>query len=267
MGSSSASATSLRWTGSALLASVWASAALFGAYILVHFAGALLDGQTDRWNETLPDLFNPDNPIATLGIGAHFAAGGIILSLGPIQLIAGIRDRWPTLHRWTGRLYVLTCLMAGVGGLTFIALQGTLGGATMDIGFGLYGLLMIWASVEAYRNGRARRLDVHRAWGIRLFALAIGSWLYRMEYGFWFLTFGGLGHTDTFDGPFDWVMAFFFYLPNLLVAEAYLRAEGAPPPALRWGLSAAFVGAVAFIVLATWKMTTLLWAPAILAAF
>lgn len=35
----------------------------------------------------------------------------------------------------------------------------------------------------------------------------------------------GLGHTGHFSGPFDIVMAFFFYVPNLLVAELFLRAS------------------------------------------
>lgn len=33
---------------------------------------------------------------------------------------------------------------------------------------------------------------------------------------------GGLGHESQFRGPFDKVMAFFFYLPNLVVVEVLL---------------------------------------------
>lgn len=102
---------------------------------------------------------------------------------------------------------------------------------------------------------------------MRLFSLAIGSWLYRMEYGLWFLTVGELGHTATFDGSFDIAMAFLFYLPNLVVVEAFLRARREPLwPAALWAASILFVVATTFIALATYKMTVRSWGPAIQAS-
>src|SRR5690606_33918735 len=101
----------------------------------------------------------------------------------------------------------------------------TIGGPTMDLGFGLYGALMVLAAVQTVRHAVARRLEAHRAWAIRLFALAIGSWLYRMDYGFWMLFAGRLGHTSSFDGWFDMFMIFWFYIPNLIVAELFIRAR------------------------------------------
>jgi len=51
-----------------------------------------------------------------------------------------------------------------------------------------------------------------------------------MDYGFWLLLGGGRGHNHDFHGPFDQVMAFFFYLPNLLIVEAFIRAKSAASP-------------------------------------
>lgn len=254
----------LRWTAVLLTGTVWASAALFGVYILLFFAGALYAGEPEQWNQTLPRLYDPAEPVATASIAAHFIAGGVILALGPLQLLEGVRRRAPSLHRWTGRVYILTTLTAGLGGTLFILLQGTVGGMPMNLGFGLYGLLMIWASVATVRHAMARRLDQHRAWGLRLFALAIGSWLYRMEYGFWFAFLDGVGHTDSFDGPFDVVMAFFFYLPNLAVVEVILRARRPTTrPGLRWMGVVLLLAATGFLVLATLEFTRIAWAPGI----
>lgn len=116
-------------------------------------------------------------------------------------------------------------LAAGVGGLVFIAAKGTIGGRVADLDFGLYGVLMVLAAAQAWRHGYARRLEAHRAWALRLFALAIGSWLHHVDYGIWMLLTGGPGRRQGFTGPFDQVMAFFFSLPNLLVAELCLRAR------------------------------------------
>jgi len=252
----------LRGSAILLVAASWLSAGLFGAYILAFYGGTLAGGAPDRWNESLPRLHEAATPLATIAIGAHFVTGGVLLLLGPIQLIAAIRNRIPALHRWLGRLYLLAAAIAGLGGLGFILAKGTVGGPAMDIGFGLYGALMVLCATLAFTNARARHIEVHRAWAIRLFALAIGSWLYRMEYGFWFLLFGQQGHTPDFRGAFDMVMDFAFYLPNLAVAEAFIRARrDDAAPALRVGAVMALLGASAFILLATWQFATRMWLP------
>src|SRR5262245_46469574 len=261
-----ASARALHWAARALTATCWISAGLFGLYILAFYAAALVDGNIAKWNESLPRLYESHTPAATAGIGVHFAAGGIILALGCIQFIASIRSRYPAVHRWIGRVYVTAAFLAGVGGLTFIAAKGTIGGTTMDVGFGIYGVLTAAAAVQTYRHARARRLDIHRAWAMRLFALAIGSWLYRMDYGFWFLLADGAGHAKDFSGPFDKFMAFFFYVPNLLVVEALIRApRTSMSPTARWTATAAFGCATLFLVLGTYFFTRFYWGPAILA--
>jgi hypothetical protein len=253
----------LRWSARMLVAVSWFSAALFGLYILAHYGGAIGFGTPERWNETLPRLYEVATPLTTVAIGAHFATGGILLLLGPVQLIGAIRRGVPTLHRWLGRLYVLSAGIAGIGGLVFILGKGTVGGLPMNLGFGLYGLLMVIAAAETYRHARARRLELHRGWAIRLFALAIGSWLYRMEYGFWFLVAGRVGHASDFSGWFDMVMAFFFYLPNLAVAETFIRARRTPSPIARRAASLVLLGATAFLVLATWVFAHDFWLPGI----
>ena len=258
----------LGWSGALLAAVAWFSAALFGAYIVFFYAGAIAVGTPAQWNAVLPGLFEPRAPIGTAGIAAHFAAGGIILLLGPIQLIAGIRKAAPALHRWAGRLYVLAAFTAGIGGLAFIAVNGTVGGIAMSLGFGSYGALMVFASVQTWRHGRARRLPgrlaAHRAWAIRLFALAIGSWLYRMDYGFWFLLTGGIGHTADYSGWFDLLMDGAFYLPNFLLAESFVRARAAPRrPALQTAAAVAMAGIALFVALATYQFARIYWVPGI----
>ncbi len=59
-------------------------------------------------------------------------------------------------------------------------------------------------------------------------------------------------------------MAFFFYLPNLAIAELFIRArrwQGGP--ALRLSASAALIVATGFVSLGTYYFTLYAWAPAI----
>ncbi|MCW7541710.1 DUF2306 domain-containing protein [Aquabacterium sp. A7-Y] len=260
----SAAGVALRWSGTALSLTSMGSALLFGLYILAFYAAAASDGDMARWNRILPRLYEPATPAATLAIGLHFGAGGLILVLGAVQLIGALRTRYPAVHRWIGRLYASAALLAGLGGLGFIAMKGTVGGLPMDLGFSLYGALMVWAAAQAWRHARARRFELHRAWALRLFALAIGSWLYRMEYGFWMVATGGAGHTDDFTGRFDVVMAFFFYLPNLLLVEAFIRARKASaPPAVKTAAAVVLAAATSFVLLGTYHFTKDYWGPAI----
>jgi hypothetical protein len=263
-----ASAAAMRYAVIALVLTVWVSAAIFGAYILAFYGGALQDGALERWNKNLPELYEATSPVGAAVIGAHFAAGAILLVLGPVQLIGAIRRRAPRLHHWLGRIYVTAAFAAGVGGLSYIAVKGTIGGPAMNIGFAGYGALMVLASAQTLRHAMARRLEVHRAWAIRLFALAIGSWLYRIDYGFWALIADSAGHTRTFDGWFDVIMDFFFYVPTLIVAELCIRARpgGAAAPARIAG-TAAVLAATALVVLGTYFFTRYEWGPQILARF
>ena len=255
----------MQWMAKFLVATVWISALLFGLYILAFYFIALLQGNTAQWNEVLPGLFDRQTQAATVGIGIHFAAGGIILILGCIQLIDWVRIKYPALHRWLGRLYVLSAIGAAIGGLVFIFVKGTIGGWLMDVAFAGYGMLMFIAAIATIRSARTGHFEQHRAWAIRLFALAIGSWLYRMDYGFWFLFTDGLGHTGNFSGPFDYFMDFFFYLPNLLVAEVFIGRHKIMRTKIAKGLATfGLFMATAFLILATYFFTKKLWGPAII---
>lgn len=259
-----ASTRALAWAAGALVAVTWLSAAIFGAYILAHYGGAIVRARLDDWNRALPRLYEPATTWANVGVGVHFVAGGVLLLLGPLQLFARVRERTPAVHRLVGRVYVAAAVAAGLGGLVFIALKGTVGGAFMSLAFAGYGAAVVGCGVASLVNARLGRFERHRAWSLRLFALAVGSWLYRMDYGFWFLFTDGIGHTPTFDGGFDRFLDLFFYLPNLAVAELFIRARRpAASPRVRVTATVALTLAASFLVLATYFFTRYQWGPAI----
>lgn len=252
----------LRWSARLLVAASWISGAIFATYIIAFFGGAALSGAGEQWNESLPDLYDGRALLPTAAIGAHFMAGGVLLLLGPVQLIGSVRRSVPALHRWLGRAYVFCAGLAGLGGLGFILGKGTIGGPLMDTGFGIYGTLMVLCAVIAYVRARAGSFDQHRAWAIRLFALTVGSWLYRMVYGAWFLLGGGVGIGPGFTGWFDAIMMFFFYLPNLIIAELFIRVRRQNRGrVIHFGAATVLLAASVFILFATWNFTVRSWAP------
>jgi hypothetical protein len=175
-------------------------------------------------------LFSANIP-ANHSVFSHMIAGALVTLLVPLQLIGALRRRAPRLHRWSGRLIVSGAIIAASGGLIYIALRGTIGGATMNAGFTLYGGLMLLAATQTIRHARAGRITQHNAWALRLFWLVLGSWLYRVHYGLWYLTTGGLWSNPEFTGGFDLVQNFAFFLPYLIGLEIYLwrRRQPAAP--------------------------------------
>lgn len=102
-------------------------------YIVAFYLGALPGQHLDRWNDNLPGLYSRHSLFALAAISAHLATGSVVLLLGP-QLIGVVRRRWPSFHRWCGRLYVLTAGLAGIRSLSFIVSRGTIGRAPMNAG-------------------------------------------------------------------------------------------------------------------------------------
>lgn len=259
----------VRWSARALLGVLWVSIGAFAASILATYVRHALQNQAELWNDGfLPGLFDPDRILATVGIGLHFVTGAALMLVIPLQLIAPLRRRYPSMHRWSGRVIVAAALLTGFGGLCFILAKGTIGGLPMSIGFGIYGALMALASVNTLRFARAREWARHRAWAIRLFTLVIASWLYRVEYLGWSIATNGIGRTKTFDGPFDIFMVFFFYLGALAVAEAYLRTKrGSVQPFVNALSATLLFTATGVLVVLTYFLVKYSWGPSILALF
>ncbi len=201
------------------------------ALLILPFAVYAVDFGQAGLRDALPEphyLFS-DSPAANLAIFVHMILGGIVSLLVPFQLIHPLRRRFPKLHRWSGRIIASAAIVTAIGGLTYIVMRGTIGGAVMDLGFALYGCLTLLAGYQTWRLARQRDFAQHREWALRFFWLAIGSWLYRVSYGLWYLATGGLWSTPDFSGAFDLVMNFAFYLPFLIGLEIYLRAVEKKP--------------------------------------
>ena len=172
-----------------------------------------------------PHYIRSNNPVANLSIFSHMAAGAAITALVPLQLIPSIRQRLPALHRWSGRLIIIAAVATAIGGLVYIPLRGTIGGTPMNIGFSLYGLLVLLTALQTIRYARARRVADHNAWALRFFWLALGSWFYRVHYGLWYLATDGLWSNPQFTGGFDLAQSVAFFLPYLVGVEVYLRIK------------------------------------------
>ncbi len=113
----------------------------------------------------------------------HISGGLVCLVAGPIALWVGTRR----LHRSVGKVYALAVLgWAGPSGfvLSFFAKGGLAG----QSGFLLLTLLWFAATWIGVRAAMTRRLDEHRRWMLRSYALALSAIFFRIiQTGFYFV--------------------------------------------------------------------------------
>jgi hypothetical protein len=232
------------WTGRLFSVATLAGLGLFGAYIALRATGAT-PKNFEQWQDLLAGRPMPkaSDWIANVGIGLHFVMGAVLVLAWPILLSARVRVRHRAVHRWTGRIYVIAGFLAGAGGMSFILAHGTFSRAA-GIAFSIWGAVMMLSSIMAYVHARASRFDRHRAWALRLFAMVLGSWLFDIEIQAWSIFARGVGmHADGVSGPFDQAMLYLFFVPNLLVAEFFIRNRHrrlVVPGRLKWPAATAF---------------------------
>ena len=144
----------------------------------------------------------------------HVAGAATALFLGPWQFSSRLRNRLPTLHRWIGRTYVVSCLVGGAAG--FLLALGASTGPMSTIGFGSLAILWIVTTSLAWRRAVQGRFIEHRAWMIRSFALTFAAVTLRLYLPLIFVF--QVGFDDAYRA-----ISFLCWVPNLLVAELYLR--------------------------------------------
>jgi len=198
----------------------------FALYVAAFYGGQAAQGRFEAWNEVLVGGYVRGAAIGNIVLAAHLLLAVTITLGGPFQLWPWIRRRAPWLHRWNGRIYLLTAVLITLAGLYAVWTRGTAGGPLMRIGISLNGVLILLAVVPVWRKAVARRFAEHRRWALRLFLLVSGVWFFRIGLMFWILIHQApVGIGDDFDGPFVRFLAFACYLAPLAVLELYFRAE------------------------------------------
>lgn len=222
-------AAATAWFGVAALGQL-----LFALYVTVFYGGAAARGEAHLWDEVLPrGLIASDGP-GNLALASHLLLAVLITVAGVMQLTPALRNRFPAVHRWTGRTYMVAVLLVSVGGLWLIWTRGPRPLET-SIAISLNAVL-IWAfALNAWRHAAARRIALHRRWALRLFLASSGVWFFRVGLMFWILVNGGrpVGLGDNLDGWFAIGLSFGQYVVPLLVLEFYLRAKEGRAPALK----------------------------------
>lgn len=167
---------------------------------------------------------------ARVALYAHIVVGSFALVVGPLQFWRGARDRFPLLHRITGRGYLIAVGIASIAGLVIAPFNSA--GIVGLFGFG--GLAIAWAATawRGYRAARDRVIPDHQAWMIRNYALTFAAVTLRLWLGALIaiqVLLGGasIDPVAAFGNAYT-AVPFLCWIPNLLVAEWLIRRRGLP---------------------------------------
>ena len=134
---------------------------------------------------------------------------------GPFQFRPRLRARHRGVHRALGKLYVAGAIVGALGGL-YMA-QFSASGPPSDLGFALLAIAVLVTTTLGFVRIRQGRVQSHREWMVRSYALIFAAVTLRLEVAFLEQAFG------EHDGYA--IVAWACWVPNLAFAEWLIRAR------------------------------------------
>lgn len=249
----------------AWLAAVLCGHAVFASYVLLFYGRAALAGEPERWNQVLPRGWVAGQALDNAVLAAHLAFTVAILAGGALQLWPAVRRRWPAVHRWNGRAYLLSATVLALGGLWMVwGRGGAAGDLSQHLAITANAVLILGCGAMAWRHARHRQFDAHRRWALRLFVCVSGVWFFRVGLMAWLgLWQAPVGFDpETFTGPFLSALAWGVYaVVPLVVLEAVLRARQHGGAAVQRAVAAGLALLTLLTVFGTVIATLGMWAP------
>jgi Predicted membrane protein (DUF2306) len=238
---------------------------MFAAYVAVYYGGAALRGDLAHWNLVLPHGYVEGETFGNAAVAVHLALALLVLVGGPLQFVAGIRERLPRVHRWNGRIYLVTATITAAVGLYMVLTRGAVGDLAQHVAICFNALLILMCGAFAWHAARMRDFTAHRRWAMRLFLVVGGVWFFRMGFMAWVgFNTGPVGFDPrTFTGPFLTFLSFAQTLLPLAVLELYLYAQGGPRPVARFATAATLAGLTIVMAFGIFVAANVMWLPRI----
>lgn len=237
---------------------------IFASYLIAAYGGGLVEGNLAKWNAAMSKAYVQGDAIGNTAVALHLLLGFLVMSAGALQLVPQVRARFPTFHRWNGRVYLTAVAIACLAGLYMTWGRSSGMGMPVKVGATTSAALMLLFGTLALRAVLNKDIRSHRRWALRLFMTASAAWFFRILLMVWLIINGGepVGlDTQTGRGPFLDIMAFGQYLIPLALLELYFRVQDRPGPKAKWA-TAATLGSLTIVMGAGIAAATVgLWLP------
>jgi len=206
----------------------WGVMAILAIGVTIAAAGPYMTFSSANFNQATAH-YATGSWVSLAGLYTHIIASGLALLLGPFQFLRGLRQLRPLLHRWMGRVYLVSVLLGGLAALLIAPTM--ISGLVGAVGLMFLAVLWIGTGAMAYRSIRAGNVAAHREWMIRNFGLTFAAVTLRLWLGiligtqvpFLQTTYGG-NFSALFVEVYRVVM-WLAWVPNLIVAEAIVQGR------------------------------------------
>src|SRR5437899_7788189 len=233
----------------------------FAISVAVFYGLTAMRGNIQAWNKVLGRGYETGATMSNTALVGHLLFATVISIAGALQLIPGIRNRFPAFHRWNGRLFVLAAFTQAITGIYLTMWVGRLVGDTTQHVISVLGAMLIaFCAVMALRFAMQRDFTTHRRWALRLFLVASASWFIRLGFAVTLVLLGPIGFdSTTFSGPLVTFWSIAQYLLPLGVLELYLWAQDRPGALRRMAtagvlfvLTLAMGAGIALVAMGSW---------------
>jgi len=259
----SVGATALRWAGVLWFIVAAIGQIAFIGFILAFYGVRTATGDFAGWNDKpLIDGYIKGDNAGNIVFAAHVLLASVVTLGGLMQMIPALRRKWPKLHRWTGRTFLVVAIFMALSGVWLAVVRGTYLSVISAVAILINGLLILIFAGLAWRHAIKRRFEQHRRWAMRTFMVVSGVWFLRVGLMGWIVVNRGpVGMTNDMSGPADVVLTFGSYLIPLAFLELYGAAERSGD-GLRKALTAALiVVASAFTATGVFGTIAFMWGP------
>jgi hypothetical protein len=236
---------------------------LFASYVAIFYGRAAAQGRLETWNKVLQTGYVPGDTYGNLVLFSHLMFAVAVVVSGALQLVPLIRRKIPRFHRWNGRFFLLSAVVASSGGLIMLWTRKSAGDMSQHIAISINALLILAFAGVAWNYARTRRFDLHRRWALRLFLVVSGGWFFRIGLMLWIvLNRGPVGFDPkTFTGPFLTVLSFAQYLLPLGVVALYFHAQARREPRGQLAMAAALLVLTLVTLGGTAAAAAIMWLP------
>jgi len=216
---------------------------IFGGSTMLFYGMTALRGDLHAWSKHLSHGFIVGDGVGNAVLVGHIAAAVLVTLSGAAQFVPAIRRRAPRLHRWNGRVFIVTAFGLSLAGLYLLFVRGTPQNLVQEFGTVLLGVLVMVCAVMAWRMALKRDFVSHRRWALRLFLLVSSAIFIRASISLVSLVLAGAGAFDptVIQGPVQTVVVYGQYCVPLAVLELYFWSQTRGGPATRYSMAAGLV--------------------------
>lgn len=192
----------------------WTMVFILASVLVVFAIKRFIDTFSGIEHEALFELRYLEHPYVT---AVHMASGILFLLLAPLQFRRKFRVKNLGLHRQLGRVLVACALLSGLYGIASAVVLPVFGGLASETVSWFFGVLFVFSILRAFWCARNKKINAHREWMIRAFALGLAVGTQRIILVVLMIS-SSYGFEESF-GPALWLG----FSINLLIAELWIN--------------------------------------------